>query len=311
MTSPRSAAEGVTLVELIVAGALTLVIGGVVLTLLAGYINLSIVNHDIMTAASRAGMVFLVLERPLHHAGLGLPTSSSADYAGAWGGDGPLVKDWDNDWHDAVYIAADNREIGAVYAVPAGLFVDSGPDDGGRLTLLSQNLPADIVPGGAANLDSWIVAPGTASAYPMEVTANQTGADGTLMIRVPGASGYTLYPHQELHRLKAFRAFVDDSHNFRMVEVTDQSGWNDLEGGGVAIEGIRAVRFLQSADRKTLEIRVLAMGDSKGLGSYETLAAQFRSRWPELGDDPADGSRYVEEFITRLRIRNMEERDDV
>ena len=310
MSGRRAAGRGMTLVELIVASMISLVIGGVVLTLLAGYISLTIANHDAMTAASRAETVFLVLDRPLHHAGLGLPTATEGNYSGAWGNDGPLVKDWGNDCRDAIFVTPDNDEIGVVYAVPSGLFVESGPDQTGRLTLLGHNLPAEIAPQGAGNLDSWVVAPGTENPFPMEVTANETNGTQTLTVRVPGVSGHVLRPHQELHLLKGFRAFIDDDRNFRMAEITNQTNWSELTGPGVTVEGIRAVRFFLSDDRKTLEIRVLAMGDSSDTKRSGAMLARLRNRWPELGSDPTDGGRYFEEFTTRWRIRNMEERDD-
>lgn len=298
-----------TLVELIIAGLISVIVGGIIASLLFAFIRMYTANNDVMAAAFRADTVIRVLDYPVLHAGLGLPTANEEDYYASWGNDGPLVKDWGNNWRDAIYITEDQREIGIVYAVPTGLKVESGLAPDGRLTLLKHNLPSDMVPKGPANLDSWIAAPGIVPAAPMEVIANDTNGQNTMTVKAWGSDTHTLYPNQELYRLKAFRAFVDADYNFRMVDITDQKKWKDITGSGITIEKIRAVRFSMN-NRRILKVSVLAMGDATESGRTDSILPSLRERWPELGSDPNDGLYYLQEFSVDWRVRNIEERVD-
>lgn len=310
--SRRSAACGMTLVELLVSTSIFMIVIAVVGILLQNYTVMFHTNNDAVVAASRAEAVIRLLENPVHHIGLGVQTCKSDDYTGEWGSPAPIVAGW----RDALLISEDNK-IGILHAIPTGVKIASEVrvENTGEhvVPLLGSDASIFVKTNNRSDLRSWITIPGTDTAAPMHVYRD--ASPGSVNVRTSRGTAFTLPLHQEIFHVKGVWAFVDDEMNFRMIEIADQSE-NELYGPGnvshpnanvVTVEKIRGARFSLSDNRKHLEVRVLAMGDSKNLFRARPIPPYLASRW-DLTED--DTKHYLEEFCVKWRVRNLGERQE-
>ena len=329
--------RGMTLVELIIVIPILLIVGLIVTALLYNYVNMFIAHNDMVAAAQRADTVLRLLEGPVLHAGLGVNTTTSDDYRRAWNKDNE-EGDIENSpppayWDDAVRITfgGDGSEAairdggdqaGIVYSVSTRIKLRDGAeiadDSAETLHLISGDLPALDFPNDAnraENMRSWVSVPGTDTAVPMLVEPDGYKlADATLAVRVPGKlpgsdARLWLPTFQDVYRMKAAWAYVDpDTHTFNLVEIaSDRTEPPVTVAERITVERIRAIRFKLSEDRKFMEVRVLAMGDSEGAVHSQTLAPSLRARWSELTDD--DARHHLEEFSVKWRVRNLGQQD--
>ena len=320
--------KGVTLVELLIVIPIIVIVGAVVITMLYNYMMMYYANNDAAVASNRANLVLSLLDSPVHHVGLGVTTAASDDYYNAWGTDGPFIKDWDEDWENALYIEEDTNgypnRMGVVYALPLGMKAStavSGQATGLVIPLLNHDLPDIPLWSNSPTPDRsdkryWISTPGTDLVVPMFVQLySPTGTPPTLRVDIPGSmpADFAIPIHQDLYQMKAAWAWADASANpegFNDYRFHLQQIYTDtLTGDHIEIEGIRAVRFIPSDNRRYLEVRVLAMGDTKGMPYAKSGAARLKDRWPEL--DLADDSQYyLEEFSVKWRLRDLGSRDE-
>ena len=338
----RPAARGVTLVELLIVIPILVIIGGIVVSLFASYIDMFIASNDMVAAGQRADSVFRLLEEPILHAGLGLNSTNAENYRKNWKSDGiygaseatlPFPARWEG--HvvpeyagkaremDAVILSGDRGGgyydgIGIAYAVRTGLKISENVTDIAtgtefEIPLISQDYDlSDKIPilNTSTDLRSWLTVPGTDTALPMLVTgiAVDTAEEKTLKAKIMGAvpPSFSLPMHQDLYRMKAVMAYAHGDQ-FQMMEITDSKIHH---GPGsvyiTTIDGVRGIRFKLSEDRKYIEVRVLVRGDSLDAKHAQTLWSRLRERWEEL--TPADAGIYFDEFVIKWRVRNLGER---
>ncbi len=311
--------RGMSLVELLISMSILVIIGIIVVSLFVNYLNLFIANNDVVAAGQRADTVFRLLHEPVLHAGIGIDTSSPDKYAAAWGNKTYPDVPEPAGWGDAIVLSGDEveeiySEIGVLYAVPTGLKISQVPDPGFHFDnfdfpLIDHQLPANLsgitgqsaTPPNPEDMRSWLVFPATDTeiSQPMLIKSyDHTGKKLT----VSPVPQYT-YRNQEFFRMKAVKAYLSGT-TFHLIEVTDGT---DHEGSSIAVvDGIRAIRYKLSADRKYLDVRVLAMGDSVGAKHTQTPDPGLRARWEELGTQ--DAGQYFQEFSTKWRVRNLAQR---
>ncbi|MDL2264505.1 hypothetical protein LJC31_07630 [Synergistaceae bacterium OttesenSCG-928-I11] len=333
-TRRQAAASGTTLVELLIAVLIMVIIGGIVVSLFANYINMFLANNDVVVATQRADSVFRLLEEPILHAGLGLNSTNAEKYRENWSDvnysgpvatlpfpawwKGNVVPEYPGKTEemDAVILSGDRgngyyASIGIVYAVPTGMKIEgvgtpvtAGADH--AIILLDHNLP-NTMPFETEETDmrSWLTVPGTNKAVPMLVKAySQTNR--TIDVAVPSNRTPELPMHQELYRMKAIMAYVQNNR-FEMMDITAGSAHHGANATHVTtIDGVRGVRFKLSEDRKYIEVRLLVMGDSRDAKHAQTLWTHLRGRWSELTE--ADAGTYFEEFVIKWRVRDLGER---
>ena len=343
-TKIRSAAtrssSGMTLIELIIVIPILLIVGIIIAALFYNYVNMFIAHNDMVAAAQRADSVLRLLEAPVLHAGLGVNTATSDDYRRAWNENNERDHIENSPppayWDDAVRITFDGNgteaairdggnEAGIVYSVSTRIKLQDGAEiadnNATTLRLISGDLPALDFPNDASiadragNMQSWVSVPGTDTAVPMLVERDgYKPGDATLAVRVlgkrPGSDARLWLPmFQDIYRMKAVWAYVDQTtHTFNLVEfASDGSEPPATVADRITVERIRAIRFKLSDDRKYMEVRVLAMGDTVGAVHSQSLAPSLRARWSELTDD--DARHHLEEFSVKWRVRNLGEQN--
>lgn len=339
-----SARRAATLVELLIAIPIVVIVGIIVTSLFLNYINMFVANNDLVIATQRADSVFRLLEEPVLHAGLGLDSSNAENYRKNWKSEGsyttseptlPFPARWEGAVvpayagktaeMDAVVLFGPKGDgyyesIGIVYAIPTGLKVS---DDVRNIGNSNREFEISFIPLGyelsdkipvldiSADLRSWFTMPGTMNtAVPMlakEIVPG-TGTEIKLKMEILGKipPSFVIPMHQELFRLKAVKAYVEDDR-FELMDIT---GADANYGSGATrvttIDGVRGARFKLSEDRKYIEVRLLVMGDSHEAAHAQERWSYLQGRWDEV--KPEDSGTFFEEFVIKWRVRDLSER---
>lgn len=324
----REPRRGFTLTELLVAIPIIIIVGLVAVTLMYNYTMLFIANKDKVAAARRAQEAILIVENTMKHAGLGFPSAGETSYKTAWNRSGSATVPWPATWGDVIVLSGDeigdkgreSREIGFVYAASTRgkLKAPTAISDGNfNIELLDVPGLDFALPTGVTNREAdmrfWYTAPASLGDFPF-VATDYDATNRRLTAHVPGAfaGSPTLPVHQDVYKLKAAWVYVDEGHNLRFLDLTDHERSADVQiaskagPASMSVEGIRAVRFYLTEDRKHIEFCVLAMGDSRDAPHARSIVGRLRDQWDELTDD--DEGLYMEEFTAKWRLRNLEER---
>jgi hypothetical protein len=115
-------------------------------------------------------------------------------------------------------------------------------------------------------------------------------------------------PHDEVYMVRAGVAYVDSDSRFCFAEISSR----DYQPGhlpkganlvnGYVIEGIKAIKFEQGADRRSLKVTLVAEGDN-AISSRRSTASldELRRKWGDIFSQEV----YYEEFTMSLRTRNL------
>jgi len=335
MPVKRLTDKGFSLVEIIIVIAIMAVVIGVVGTLLAGYTRMFNETDDQAVARQRAQDVFNALEVAVVGCALGIPTDSinHMNYfdtapISAW--TGPLQILNTETYNTATELNSGNV-LRLAYSVPADTkngnarvsdFTPSATGTPSVELTLTKPLAGDLVAysGDAKDTRKFIT---FANAYtsPLKVTningytIKVTGmpqpaadaADGDLAKLVRGE----IAPYQDVHLVRAIAAYVDSNSVFHAAEVneTDVSVNNptgQLSPPGLRVEGIKAVWFETTNDRRLLTVKVLAEGeivDQARLDDTLTRDA-IKARWGSVKSADWDDRIFYADFAATWRIRN-------
>jgi prepilin-type N-terminal cleavage/methylation domain-containing protein len=176
-----------------------------------------------------------------------------------------------------------------------------------------------LIPGGGAgtSLDvrSFVTFPGL---HKSPVYADSYNS-GTRELSLSGKTPYAasddilwrnvIHPNSEMHLVRAGVAYVDSESRFCFADVTSSDYRLDMlpKGAnvwnGFVVEGIKAVRFEQDADGRSITVTVVAEGDNfVASRRSEANLNSLRSKWPGVS---FEDEIYYEEFAMTWRTRNL------
>jgi hypothetical protein len=115
-------------------------------------------------------------------------------------------------------------------------------------------------------------------------------------------------PYDEVYMVRAGVAYVDSDSRFCFAEISSRDyqpghlpkGTNLVNG--YVIEGIKAIKFEQGSDRRSLKVTVVAEGDN-AISSRRNTASlgELRRKWGDIFSSEV----YYEEFTMSWRTRNL------
>lgn len=327
----RNRKKAFSLVEILIVIAIMAIVIGVVGSLLAGYTRMFNETDDHAVARQRAQDVFNALEVSVVNCALGIPTDTMAYFGTA------PVASWlkpleikDTAAYGMTNLLSGNV-LRIVYSIPSGIkngntrvsaFMPPATGTPEVTLTLTAPLSGDMVAmAGNPNDTRRYIAFPNAYTSTLEVTeANNTNqikvkgrpqppADATANPDLARLVRGQISPYQDIHFVRAIAAYVDKDSVFHVAEVneTDVSALdptNTLEPGGFRVEGIKAVRFEMTADRRLLTVNVLAEGDIIDQTRKDSTLTRndIKARWPAVTN--WDNSIFYTDFDVTWRIRN-------
>lgn len=346
----RKRRAGFTLIEILIVIVIMAMLVGVLGSLLSSYFRFSDMAVDMSIAQRRAQDVYNILELPVLDAGVGVPACSFDHYFSV-DGLAPPVAHWNaplsiisNDRH-----ANRGNVLRVVYSVPLGTkndmnevlaFSAQGGVDlvntyPGTINLTAgisfDNGPRSILPQ-QANTRSYITFPG-AHMHPLLVLNSSTPTSLNLKGKKPHKSvpsedifvRNAIHPFQDVRLLRGAVAYVDRNSVFHLIDVFDRDPSNmtpasqnlpsvtpvSLDWSGFHVEGIRAVRFEQDADRRFLTVHILAEGDTAD-SSRNPDSAVFKEILDIWSRDitSLDRNLHYETFSKTWRTRSVQINED-
>ncbi|MBN1332580.1 MAG: prepilin-type N-terminal cleavage/methylation domain-containing protein [Synergistales bacterium] len=238
--------RGFTLVEVLIVVVLGVIITAAVIGVLYSFIFSFEQTDDITTARQRGEMVLSILEGPILHAGLGMP-SSLDQFSGL-----TLL----NTWTSPVEIptGVNSGEIRLVYSVPTEIYQDSEVSfDSGDITL-SLKSPSDNDVDLVTDLALVDTISNTTKAWILFPTANSCfRVKGNDTVEPSSAGSGMIAQYDRLHYLRALEAKVENGE-FKVRDIV-----NSASTFQPTVEGIQKICFV--LDKDVLSVYVLARGN--------------------------------------------------
>lgn len=241
-----------TLTELLIVAVIVAIIGGAGISLTYAFLQHEERVEDMTTASQRGEMVFSILEKPILHAGLGVP-DEGADFQSAFtiGGSDLEIASWDG----PVSVAKDNsiEHLRVVYAVATSCAAASSYDiASGDVEGVSfeADLPTDQILSGAGNINrlkSWVAFP--ASKLPFFVES----VVGSRTLKLSASGHAFIAKYDRLCLVRALEAYADSGF-FYVEDVTSGSGAQPV------VEGIAGARFSYDSAKRLVTVTILCRG---------------------------------------------------
>jgi len=308
------------------------VVIGVVGTLLAGYTRMFNETDDQAVARQRAQDVFNALEVAVVGCALGIPTDSMNYF------DTAPISRWteplelrNTETYGTTGLNSGNV-LRLVHSIPADMkngnarvsdFTPSATGTPSVALTLTKPLAGDSVAySGHADDTRKFITFANAYTSPLKVTningdtiqvtgKPQPAADAAANADLAKLVRGEIAPYQDVHLVRAIAAYVDSNSVFHAAEVnetdvsdTDPTG--QLSPPGLRVEGIKAVWFETTNDRRLLTVKVLAEGeivDQARLDDTQTRDA-IKARWGSVKSADWDDRIFYADFAATWRIRN-------
>jgi prepilin-type N-terminal cleavage/methylation domain-containing protein len=239
-----------TLTELLIVAVIVAIIGGAGISLTYAFLQHEERVEDMTTASQRGEIVFSILEKPILHAGLGMP-DEGADFQSAFtiGSSNLEIAYWDG----PVSVAKDNstEHLGVVYAVATSCAAASSYDiASGDVVEVSfeGELPQGQISGGnRGELKSWVAFPASELPFFVESVVDSR----TLELSASGHAFIAKY--DKLCLVRALKAYADSGF-FYVEDVTSGSGAQPV------VEGIAGARFSYDSAKRLVTVTILCRG---------------------------------------------------
>jgi len=239
-----------TLAELLIVAVIVAIIGGAGISLTYAFLQHEERVEDMTTASQRGEIVFSILEKPILHAGLGVP-DEGADFQSAFtiGGSDLEIASWDG----PVSVAKDNsiEHLRVVYAVATSCAAASSYDiASGDVVEVSfeGELPQGQISGGnRGELKSWVAFPASELPFFVESVVDSR----TLKLSASGHAFIAKY--DRLCLVRALKAYADSGF-FYVEDVTSGSGAQPV------VEGIAGARFSYDSAKRLVTVTILCRG---------------------------------------------------
>ena len=311
---------GYSLTELMLAIVILSVVALIMISLFSHFVTFFLSDDDRVLARQRGMDAISLLEIPVLHTALGIPSNISGnanrsdifqktftDPGAAPKKNPPFLA-----WGAPISISGAKKDnLRILYAVESGVFqVDENGDaffDTPLTANLKLNEPLDaseITEDSPANTRSWITFAGPSLPIYIESGVNTltpTGKSFRLSIQ-GGDYNEKIRAFSEVLYIKAIRAWVDSNDVFHVMEVL--SSENPGSGPEQTIPGVLRVQF--ETDSRTLSMDLLTRGDSRDparVSRLKTSRPDLVSRW-SLTD--AETEYVLDEISVQWRIRNYE-----
>ena len=338
---------GFSLIEILMVVVIMGTVFGVVGSLMSGYFRFSDMAVNVSVAQRRAQDVFSVLELPILDAGVGVPACSFDHYLSLGGVEPPVVawgSPLSTVSNDTNPNRGDVLRV--VYSAPLGtknngkevftFSAQEGADPSSKtysgpieltVGVSFDNSPNHIYPE-RSDTRSFITFAG-AHMHPLLVLSSSSATKLELTGRRPHRSisdkdiyvRNTIHPYQDVRLLQGAVAYVDRNSVFHLIDVFDKDPSNmpsssqnlpalspvSLDWSGFHVEGIRAIRFEQDADKRFLTVHVLAEGDvgDSAFADDSTRVSDIMNIWsPSVVS--LDHNVHYETFKKTWRTRSIQ-----
>lgn len=317
--------KGFSLIELLLALVIMTIVSIVVVIMLSRFVEFFFSGDDQALARQRGMDVIKMLEVPVLHTSVGIPTNISGDadrkdiFQRTFTDPGPSPKKnppflaWGSPLLISGFHGMKSNDLRILYGKASGVFQKD--EDGDAFTILpleaKLNLSKPLDPMYVDQFSpqftsGWITFPG--QNMPVLVQSGLLTTTPIVLARRKSiqTAKYTekINAFGEVLYLQACRAWVDDSNTFHLMEVREF----DFTGSGpeLTVPGVLRIQFSAIEDNHVLSVDILTRGDTSDDARVERL---LQSR-PELMDRwriTRDEARYVlEETSIQWRIRNYE-----
>jgi len=234
-----------TLTELLIVAVIVAIIGGAGISLTYAFLQHEERVEDMTTASQRGEMVFSILEKPILHAGLGMP-DEVADFQSAFSSR-PEIAYWDG----PVSVSVNSIEhLRVVYAVATSCAAASSYDiaSGDVEVSFEGELPQGQISGGnRGELKSWVAFP--ASELPFFVRS----VVGSRTLELSASGHAFIAKYDRLCLVRALKAYADSGF-FYVEDVTSGSGAQPV------VEGIAGARFSYDSAKRLVTVTILCRG---------------------------------------------------
>lgn len=305
--------RGFSLTELMLAIAIMAIVAIVMINLFSNFVNFFVSDDEKVLSRQRGMDAIRLLEIPVLHTGLGIPTNVSPDRTNAFQNTFPSSSNAPfRNWGTPINISGANRDnLRILYAVESGVFQLDEDENAffdypltATLKLTGALDTSKIMENTPANTHSWITFPG--QSLPMYVASGLSTLTPTVnsfRLSIQGADyNEKIRAFNEVLYINAIRVWVDSADVLHVMEVTT----SDAPGSGPeqTIPGVLRVQF--ATDSRTLSMDLLTRGDTRDTIRVDRLKSSrpdLISRW-NLTD--AEMEYTLDEVSMQWRIRNYE-----
>lgn len=238
-----------TLTELLIVAVIVAIIGGAGISLTYAFLQHEERVEDMTTASQRGEIVFSTLEKPILHAGLGVP-DEVADFQSAFSSC-PKIASWDGPVSVSVENVNSIEHLKVVYAVAtscaaAGSY-DIASGDVEEVSFEGELPQGQISAGNSGELKSWVAFPASELPFFVESVVDSR----TLELSASGHAFIAKY--DKLCLVRALEAYADSGF-FYVEDVTSGSGAQPV------VEGIAGARFSYDSAKRLVTVTILCRG---------------------------------------------------
>jgi prepilin-type N-terminal cleavage/methylation domain-containing protein len=299
MVQKMKKSEGFSLSEMLISMVVVGIIMAATIGLLFVFSEHALQSDEIAAARQNADMVCSIMEKPLLHAGLGMPIASS-DFSAAFSGCEASA------WRSPVTLPNSGRELRFLYGIPAGQAnsLEIEVESGDSFTAVfsadpeSRDFTADLDSvASTSNLKRWVLLP--MYGFPLSVSSVQD--KHSLMLTAPRSGTVSFFDELHLLRLMWLKVKNNDLYVYEGVKT------NPTEGDFTKrVEGIVGTFFEWDRSEGVLTAWILARGTNRH--DRPVTTAKRTPEWVEGSVDipDFDNNKYFRLVAIRnsWRVRN-------